>query len=95
MPPKITSPATDQMMFSFGIETKIATSPKTISPSSAQNRTRYQDRSRRRVADRSEARYEPARGAGGLPYRGGIGPDIGAQNRAERQPEQSPAPTGA
>lgn len=49
-PPKITRPAIDQMMLPPGMATNSATSPNASSPSSAQNRIRYQDDRSRRVA---------------------------------------------
>jgi hypothetical protein len=48
--PKIASPATAKMTLPPGIETKIATIPKTIRPSSAQNSVRPHELRSLRVA---------------------------------------------
>jgi hypothetical protein len=89
-PPKITSPATDQMMFSFGIATKIAMTPE---GDQSEQRPEQDAIPRRqvtanRVPGRAEPGDEPAGGARGLPDGRGIGLDIRAQDGTEGQSEQ-------
>lgn len=75
--PKIPSPATAWMMWPLGIETKIATIPNAIRPSSAQNSVRAQAERSLRVAYRTRQRPRrtrlwlrpPATGRMGRPWR--------------------------
>jgi hypothetical protein len=76
--PKIVRPATDQVTFACGMETSSATTPNTISPTSAQNRVRPQaDRSRRVPYLGPETGDERPRAPGGVPQRRRVGLCVG------------------
>jgi hypothetical protein len=78
-------------MWLWGIETKIATIPKTIRASSAQNRPRGQV-SPRDVTVGAQRGDERGGGSGRLPERRGIRARIVREHRPDRQAEQQAEP---
>ena len=82
------------MMLPLGIETKIATIPNAIRPSSAQNSVRAHERevSARGVAVGAEGGDERRGGAGRLPESGRVGVGVVGDDGGDREAEQEPEP---
>src|SRR4051794_41325890 len=77
------------MMWPLGIETKIATIPNAIRPSSAQNSVRPGGEvSARRVAVRATGGDERSGGSGRLPQGGWVGLGVVGGDRGDRESEQ-------
>ena len=82
------------MMWPLGIETKIATLPNAIRPSSAQNNVRAQaERSpARRASVRASGRDERGCGSGRLPQDGRVGLGVVGDDGGDRESEQEAQP---